>query len=336
MKNSIQAFIIISVVIICTFAIVYYLFAVQNLRKEALDPSTNNTAEEIDKDIMDEETKHSVPLEDIVGGGPPMDGIPSIDDPKYVSVSDASKFLKDDDSGISIDMDGVSRFYPYQILVWHEIVNDTVNGQRILVTYCPLCGSGIVFDPLVNDERVEFGTSGKLWNSNLVMYDRATLSYWSQALGEAIVGPMTGRKLRIVPYDLTTFGSWSSNYPDGEVLSKDTGAIRFYGRDPYADYHKSDEIIFPVDNKDDRLNPKELVFGIIINNKAKAYVPSKIKDKKEIVDHFEGEEIVLKYISELDAVQMFKKTDNKLERINPFTTYWFSWVAVHPQTELYK
>lgn len=131
--------------------------------------------------------RHSVPLAEIIGGGPEKDGIPSIDEPKFVSITDAT-FLSDDELGIAVTLRDTAKFYPFQILVWHEIVNDEIEGQRILVTYCPLCRSGIVFDPLVSGERVEFGTSGKLWNSNLVMYDRKTDSLWSQILGEAIVG----------------------------------------------------------------------------------------------------------------------------------------------------
>ncbi|MFN7088796.1 MAG: DUF3179 domain-containing (seleno)protein, partial [Candidatus Paceibacteria bacterium] len=152
--------------------------------------------------------KHSIPLDAIMGGGPPKDGIPSIDHPKFISVQEASNFLSDEEPGIAIEIGKVNRFYPFQILVWHEIVNDLINDQRVLITYCPLCLSGIVFDPLVKGERVEFGTSGKLWNSNLVMYDRKTDSLWSQILGEAIVGEMTGTRLKVLPSDQMRFGVW--------------------------------------------------------------------------------------------------------------------------------
>ena len=149
--------------------------------------------------------KHSVPFDEILGGGPPKDGIPSIDKPKFISIAEANKFLEDNEPGIALDIDGVQRFYAFQILVWHEIVNDTIGGKRILVTYCPLCLSGIVFDPVVGGERVEFGTSGKLWNSNLVMYDRKTDSSWSQILGEAIVGNMTGTRLAVLSSDMMRY-----------------------------------------------------------------------------------------------------------------------------------
>lgn len=282
-------------------------------------------------------TKHSVPLNEIVGGGPPKDGIPSIDNPKFVPISEATDFLNDHDPGIALNIDDTARFYPFQILVWHEIVNDTINGQRVLITYCPLCLSGIVFDPVVQGDRVEFGTSGKLWNSNLVMYDRKTDSLWSQILGEAIVGDMTGTQLKVLPSDITRFGEFKKLQPEGSVLSRDTGATRFYGQDPYGDYYTTPGTYFPVGKKDDRLGDKDFVLGIIINRKAKAYWPEAVKKVGEITDQFGGMTIVARYEKEIDAVRLFeKKADGTVERINPFGAFWFSWVAAHPDTELLK
>lgn len=290
------------------------------------------------KEIMvTDGVKHSVPLNEIVGGGPPKDGIPSIDNPKFVSVAEAGKFLNDSEPGIALDISGTARFYPFQILVWHEIVNDTINDQRVLVTYCPLCLSGIVFDPVVQGERVEFGTSGKLWNSNLVMYDRKTNSLWSQILGEAIVGEMTGAQLKVLPSDMVRFGEFKKQYPKGSVLSRDTGAVRFYGQDPYDYYYTTPGTYFPVSKKDDRLRDKDFILGIVINGKAKAYWSEAVKKIGEITDRFEGKTIVAKYEKEIDAVRLFeKKSDGAWERINPFGAFWFSWVAAHPDTELYK
>ena len=294
-------------------------------------------SEAAEKNIMiTNGVKHSVPLEEIIGGGPPKDGIPSIDNPKFVSASTAT-FLKEADPGIALELNGVNRFYPFQILVWHEIVNDTIHGQRALITYCPLCLSGIVFDPLVKGERVEFGTSGKLWNSNLVMYDRKTDSLWSQILGEAIVGEMTGTKLEVMPSDMVRFGDWKKLHPDGQVLSRDTGAIRLYGTDPYGDYYTTPGTYFPVSKKDERLQEKDFILGIIVEGKAKAYFPPSIKKAGEIIDSFAGKTIVARYEKDIDAVRLFeKKFDGTLERINPFAAFWFSWAAVHPDTELLK
>ncbi len=279
--------------------------------------------------------KHSVPLNEIIGGGPPKDGIPSIDNPKFTSVAEANKALADDQPGIAFSMSGVDRFYPFQILVWHEIVNDNVADQRVLITYCPLCLSGIVFDPLVNGERVEFGTSGKLWNSNLVMYDRKTDSLWSQILGEAIVGEMTGKRLAVLPSDQIRFGDWRKLHPNGQVLSRDTGAARFYGQDPYGDYYTKPGTYFPVGKKDSRLPEKEFILGIVVNGKAKAYWPQAVKKSGQIEDRFEGKTIIAEYQKDIDVVRLFeKKADGQALRISPFGAFWFSWVAAHPDTEL--
>lgn len=306
------------------------------------------------KEIMvTDGVKHSVPFNEILGGGPPKDGIPSIDSPKFVSKAVANKFLNDNEPGIALDINGAIRFYPFQILVWHEIVNDTINGQRVLVTYCPLCLSGIVFDPVVptsaeatagrQGERVEFGTSGKLWNSNLVMYDRKTGSLWSQILGEAIVGEMTGTQLKTLPSDITRFGEFKKQHPEGSVLSRETGATRFYGHDPYGDYYTTPGTYFPVSKKDDRLSDKDFVLGIVVNGKAKAYLPEAVKKVGEVTDQFAGKTIVAKYEKEIDAVRLFSAEgesssggEKKLERINPFGAFWFSWVAAHPDTDLLK
>ncbi len=281
--------------------------------------------------------KHIVPLDQIVGGGPPKDGIPSIDHPKFIGVVDAQKFLSDRDPGILFSISGTSRFYPFQILVWHEIVNDTLTGKRVLISYCPLCFSGIVFDPVVNGEWVEFGTSGKLWNSNLVMYDRKTQSLWSQVLGEGIVGDEAGVKLAVLPSDIVRFGDFKNLHPDGEVLSRDTGFTRAYGEDPYGNYYTTPGTYFPLTNKDSRLNDKDFVLGIVVNGKAKAYYQPSIKAEGTIEDAFQGETIVAEYKKDIDAVEIFeKKSDGTLARIEYIGSFWFSWAATHPGTDLYK
>lgn len=282
--------------------------------------------------------KHTIPLNEIVGGGPPKDGIPSIDDPKFVSIAEANKFVSDEEPGIAINIDGVQRFYPFQILVWHEIVNDTINGKRILISYCPLCLTAIVFDPVVNGKQVEFGVSGKLWNSNLLMYDRQTDSLWSQALGEAVLGERTTDKLEVLASDILKFGVWKSANTKGEVLSRDTGATRFYGQDPYGDYYTNNSaLFFPVATADDRLERKDFVLGIVINGQAKAYYTEAVKKVGRVEEKFAGKTIIAEYDPSLDVVRIFSaEGGKKLVRINPFGSFWFSWVASHPDTELYK
>lgn len=185
---------------------------------------------------------------------------------------------------------------------------------------------------------MEFGTSGKLWNSNLVMYDRQTDSLWSQIIGEAIVGEMTGAKLTVLPSDQIRFGDWKKLHPNGQVLSRDTGATRFYGRDPYGNYYTDNsDVGFGVKASDSRLQNKDFVLGVVVDGKAKAYYPPAIKAKREVTDEFAGKTIIARYEPDLGAVRLLeKKADGTLERINPFSAFWFSWVAAHPNTELYK
>jgi len=272
--------------------------------------------------------QHSVPLDDILSGGPPKDGIPSIDDPVFLS-NDEADFLSDDEIGIMVDLEGEARFYPYSVLVWHEIVNDQIGDQAILVTYCPLCGSGIVFDPIVNDEVSEFGTSGKLWNSNLVMYDRQTDSYWSQILGEAIIGEMTGTRLDLLPSQIMKWSSFKSLHPEGQVLSTDTGYSRDYTRTPYSGYEDSISIFFPVDHSDDSFHPKAPAFGIEIDGVYKAYLQEYLEDG-EFTDELNGVELLVSYNQETQEF-LIKRTDTD-EVIVPFYNFWFSWFAVHPET----
>jgi len=281
--------------------------------------------------------KHSVPLDEILGGGPPKDGIPSIDDPQFVSIDGVEDFLNDDSIGLGISLNGEARFYPYQILVWHEIVNDSIGGTPILVSYCPLCATAIVFSPIVDGDVQEFGTSGKLWQSNLVMYNRtgdeSTESLWSQVLGEAILGGATGEKLEIIPSDTIKLGQWKDRYPDTKVLSRDTGALRSYGTDPYGDYYTSAGTIFPTSaTGDNRLHPKTLVIGVEINGKFKAYEKDNIPEG-EMVDIIAGENEIT--ITKNETGQVGVVDNNTGNEIPIIAGFWFSWLAVHPDTELY-
>jgi hypothetical protein len=177
------------------------------------------------------------------------------------------------------------RVYPLQILVWHEIVNDVVGGKPIAVTYCPLCFTNQVFNrTLIDGNIVEFGTSGKLYNSNLVMYDRKNNSLWSQALGEGIVGNYSGIKLEKIPFDIAYWKEWKKLYPESKVLSRDTGSVRPYGADPYGNYYTNDLILFPLANDDKRLGLKEIVIGLEDENQYKAYKMQDIETNKVIND----------------------------------------------------
>lgn len=284
--------------------------------------------------LITDGVKHSIPLNEILSGGPPKDGIPSIDDPKFLGVRGGNEFLSNDEVGLGIVVNGDARFYPYQVLVWHEIVNDTVGDEPILVTYCPLCATGIVFDRRVDGEVQEFGVSGRLWQSNLLMYNRANReadeSLWSQVLGEAVLGVNTGEKLDIVRSSTVLYGDWKKEHPDTKVLSRDTGHVRAYGTDPYEGYYTNNTVSFGATFNDDRLHPKAYVLGIEIDGKFKAYEIDAIP-VGESTDTFQGQTITINK-SNIDAVTM--EVDGKdLPYVGGF---WFSWLAVHPDTELFK
>lgn len=279
-------------------------------------------------------TKHSIPLNEILSGGPPKDGIPAIDSPKFINTEEAGEFLTNEDIGLGFKHKGETRFYPFQILVWHELINDTVGGDPILITYCPLCFTGIVFERKVGGQEREFGVSGKLWRSNLLMYDRADSekneSLWSQILGEAVVGPATGDKLKILTSDIVKYGEWKKANPNTKVLSRDTGARRAYGGDPYEDYYTSDSVGFGATFTDERLHPKDLVFGVEIDGKFKAYKVESLK-VGTTADSFVGKDILIK---RLETGEVRISADG--EQLDIITGFWFSWVAVHPDTGLFQ
>ncbi len=277
--------------------------------------------------------KYIVDPSKIVGGGPPRDGIPSIDNPKFVTLVEADQWIEDNELVLGITYKGVKRVYPLQIMVWHEIVNETIAGDSLLITYCPLCGSGIAFERVINGEAVEFGTSGKLYNSNLVMYDRKTETYWSQIDGRAIFGELTGMKLKMVRIDTVTWKEWKTAHPDSEVLSQDTGFSRQYGRDPYGGYYEDDFILFPVENEDDRIHPKTVVFGVEIDGAFTAYKEDDLKEFKVIDDTVGGVKIRIE--REDAGTIMVTNLDTGAEIIAE-RGFWFAWYAFHPETGLYS
>ncbi|MGJ8569896.1 MAG: DUF3179 domain-containing protein [Hoeflea sp.] len=183
-------------------------------------------------------SKFNIDFASVMSGGPPKDGIPPIDDPTFLAVSNTSG-LDAKEPVMSVIIDGQARAYPLRIMIWHEIVNDTLAGRPIAVTYCPLCNAAIVFDRTVEGTVTSFGTTGKLRNSDLVMYDRETESWWQQFTGEAIAGSRTGTKLEIIPSRLESWQSFQDRHPDGEALVPNNPGLRDYGRNPYAGYDSS-------------------------------------------------------------------------------------------------
>lgn len=181
-------------------------------------------------------SRHTVPLDEIVPGGPPKDGIPAIDRPQFVPVREAGGWLDPRDPVVVVEHGAVAKAYPLQILIWHEIVNDEVGGLPVAVTFCPLCNTALAFDRRHDGQVLDFGTTGRLRHSDLVMYDRQTESWWQQATGEGIVGRYAGARLRVLPAPLVSWTAFRTAHPTGLVLSRNTGHRRPYGRNPYAGY----------------------------------------------------------------------------------------------------
>jgi len=208
-------------------------------------------------------SKLSIDPSEILSGGPPRDGIPSIDAPIFESFDKASAWLELNEPVVSLQLDGVARAYPLQILIYHEIVNDMINDKAVTVTFCPLCNASIVFDATVDGQPLDFGTTGRLRKSDLVMYDRQTESWWQQFTGTGIVGEFTGTQLEQLPSQIVSFEVFQQEYPEGEVLSKNTGAQRPYGNNPYRGYDNISSTPFLFkDPLDPRLPPMERVLAV--------------------------------------------------------------------------
>ncbi len=306
----------------------------------------------------------SVNPQDILSGGPPKDGIPSIDRPKFESAADAGRWLKDDDLVLALSLNGIRKAYPIRILNWHEIVNDNAGSTPVAVTYCPLCRTGIAYERILNGKAVEFGTSGKLYRSDLVMYDRLTDTYWSQVLGQGIAGELAGAKLKPVPLDTVRWADWKKQHPDTLVLSRETGFPQYLasGRYDITDLYGTDRPGFAgigVDFRDTRLASNDIVYGVSINGRAKAFEENAVKNAKLVNDEVGGQKILVLWDDALQTARFYrtdlifsmkdgstvddankiwppKKIDSELERINSFPHFWFAWAAFFPETELYK
>lgn len=259
-------------------------------------------------------SRHSVPLGEFSAGGPPRDGIPPIDEPRFVSPADASRWLDGQEPVLVVERGATARAYPHQILIWHEIVNDVLAGVPIAATYCPLCNSAVVFDRRVGGRTLRLGTTGNLRHSDLVMWDDATESWWQQLTGEAVVGELTGERLRALPSETLSFADFRARHPDGEVLSRDTGYERDYGTNPYVGYDEPDTQPFLLDGEaDGRLPPKERVVSIIRGEEAAVVPFSRLRRRPVANVEVAGESLVVLYApgvrSALDATAIGDSRD---------------------------
>ena len=270
----------------------------------------------------------------LLRGCPNKDCIPSIDKPEFETVEEANLWLKDSDIIFGLDYKGVAKAYPQRILNWHEIVNDEIEGDPIAVTFCPLAGSSTAFIRKFNGTTSDFGVSGYLYNSNLIMYDRKEGNLWQQFNFEAIVGPAARRdgKLEWLNISNTTWGEWKLAYPETEVLKKPLGEKRDYDRYPYGSYEENSEVRFGAVHFDKRLHSKDVVYGVRVGDVAKAYSEAKLSLVGTIEDTVGGEVVVVAKDARGSVIIKNKATgDAHLTQ----RAFWFAWVMFNPGTDLY-
>jgi len=275
----------------------------------------------------------SIPEAEILQGGPPRDGIPAIDQPVFVAAKDAS-FLQAEQRVLGVARQGLAKAYPISILNWHEIVNDHFGEENIAVTFCPLCGTGMAFKADIAGKQRNFGVSGLLYNSDVLLYDRGTDSLWSQLLMEAVSGPMQGTRLDFIPTTHTSWADWRERYPDTLVLSTETGYSRNYQRDPYLGYERSDGTIFPVPGASERFHAKEFVMGIVLEDAVKAYPFSELAQTSgAFQDRIGSHAVTIEYDPEHRTGRVLNEAGEELPSV---LAYWFAWSAFYPDTMVYS
>lgn len=267
-----------------------------------------------------------------------QDGVPAIDHPTFESVSGADQYLNNNGYGIAVQVNQDSRFYPYQILVWHHVVNDVVGGQPLLVTYDPLARSGAVYQRSDQGTMLDFGLSDRMVNSRLLLYDRETHSLWDPLTHTSVDGVKNGSVLSRMPSWIMTWNTYKNGHPNGMVLSRDTGFVRDYTHNPYGNYEFDQSILFSVEQKDTRLSQKERVYGIEWNQTQKAYPVSILQKQNSIHDTINQTSISLEYDEKTDLVRAYQldASGNHQTEIPLTEAYWFAWVSAFPKTELFK
>jgi hypothetical protein len=272
----------------------------------------------------------TIPVAEILPGGPPRDGIPALDEPVFLAARDAG-FLSPTDRVIGIVRAGEARAYPIAILNWHEIVNDRIGAEAVAVTYCPLCGTGMIFSA---GDDLSFGVSGLLYNSDVLMYDRETESLWSQLKMEAVTGSRRGQTLDLLPASHTTWSDWVARHPDTRVLSDRTGFDRDYSLDPYAEYRQSSHLYFPVSGDDGRYHPKEQVIGVTLGGESFAWPFVELsRSTGAVKDRIAGQVVEVRFDSAARTGAVFTQAG---EEIPSTIAYWFAWISFYPESRVYR
>ena len=276
----------------------------------------------------------AIPADQIQSGGPPRDGIPALTNPSFERLDQQSlseRKLAQPILGVAIA--GEARAYPIAILNYHELVNDQVGKQPVLISFGPLCGTGMVFSRKVAGKVLTFGVSGLLYNNNLLMYDRETQSLWSQASGMAVSGKYKGTKLTWLAVSQMPLAEWKVLYPSSSVLNEETGYSRNYAFTPYPGYNNSSKLYFPLSHQDQRYPRKEWVIAVNINGRTKAYPYSELRRAKlPVKDEVGGVALVVDYDPEHNYATLKAVSG---EAVPVIYSFWFSWVATFPDTEVY-
>jgi hypothetical protein len=293
-------------------------------------------------------SRHLVPLSQFQSGGPGKDGIPALDHPRFARASSIG-WLAFREPVIELAVGRDVRAYPLQILIWHEIVNDRVGGVPVAVTFCPLCDTAIAFERRAGGRILAFGTTGNLRNSDLVMYDRQTESWWQQFGGEALVGRYAGTRLRALPARIVAWREFERLHPHSLVLTRATGFSRPYGQNPYAGYDDvSTPPFFPAAHSNDRrLNPKERVVFLERGRQAVAVPFSVLRRRHTIRVTVGGHRLVVRWragvASALDSAVIPRGRDvgsaNVTEGRKPVAfdePFWFAVAAFRPGTRIVR
>jgi len=274
------------------------------------------------KGLTTDYSKTSIDTTKLLSGGPGKDGIPALNNPTFVAIGEEA--LEDEVQGVFVERGTDKRFYPYNILVWHEIVNDTIGGEPLAITFCPLCGSAIVFDRVVGGRTLTLGVSGLLYESNLVMFDRETESLWSQVLGRAVVGELLGTELEIESMSVLTYKVLKAKYPDAKVLSQKTGHPRNYTIYPYGDYDENDDIYFPVSVTDARYQAKTIMYVTPFDGRSFAFpITSLPENDKRSVESGGTRLTLFKQDGEITVTTQGGKN------LPGYYEMWFSWATHH-------
>ena len=259
-------------------------------------------------------SRKTIDLNEVISGGVPRNGIPPIRDPRFVSLEQGNNAYNDLEPVVAFELNGEARAYPLQVLTWHEIVNDEVGGEPVLITFCPLCNTALSFSREVDGRIFTFGTTGKLRASNLIMWDEETESWWQQVTGEAIVGEMAGFELTFLPSAIVSWGDFKATFPTGAVLSQNTGYNRPYGRNPYSGYDSTEDTPFLFDRKlDERLKPVERVVTVSVGGSDTAYPYLELEKQSVVYDTVGDKEIVVVWapgtLSALDSSLIAESRD---------------------------